>query len=105
MGIAEATKNNFAYTSLVVSIFHGRTSMAQVLLTNTQMDIDSVGETGNTPLMFAALWGQREAVRLLLEAGADVAVANKHGDTALALAMKAGHREVAVLLREFGALV
>ena len=41
------------------------------------------GPGGSTPLMYAALYGDAEAVRLLLEAGADPNIRNQAGATAL----------------------
>jgi ankyrin repeat protein len=41
------------------------------------------GPGGSTPLMYAALYGDAEAVRLLLEAGADPNIRNEAGATAL----------------------
>ncbi|MBA4191966.1 MAG: hypothetical protein C0467_28635 [Planctomycetaceae bacterium] len=41
------------------------------------------GPGGSTPLMFAALYGDAESVRLLLEAGADANTRNEAGATAL----------------------
>mmetsp|Transcript_42921 Transcript_42921/g.118705 ORF Transcript_42921/g.118705 Transcript_42921/m.118705 type:complete len:142 (+) Transcript_42921:1-426(+) len=102
-GIAEATKNNQAYTSIVSAIFHGRATQAEVILTKTEMNINSAGITGNTPLMFASMWGQLDSVRFLLEAGADTTLTNVDGDNAVSLAAKGGHRSVVRLLRDFGA--
>ena len=41
------------------------------------------GPGGSTPLMYAALYGDAESVRLLLEAGADLNIRNEAGATAL----------------------
>jgi len=99
------TYNAQVYTSLATSIFNGHVNVAEVLLTKTSLPVDFQGVTGNSALMFAAQWGQLEAVDYLLKAAADVALTNASGDTALSLAMKGGHREVAELLRSYGALV
>ena len=44
-------------------------------------------------------------VRLLLEAGADVNVADESGETALAKAVNSGSTKIASLLRKHGAIV
>ena len=56
------------------------------------------GPAGNRPLHYAAMKGQKDIVRLLLERGADVAVKNKQGETALDLARKKGREDVVALL-------
>ena len=58
---------------------------------------------GSTPLAQAALWGQLELVRELLEKGADVKVTNGDGNTALHLAAFMCHAEIVELLLEHGA--
>jgi ankyrin repeat protein len=52
---------------------------------------------GRTPLMFAVMFGRRAMVDLLLEAGADPALADGEGNTALDLA--SGHSDPAIYER------
>ena len=52
----------------------------------------------STPLGFAARWGQRDVVALLLERGADVDNAGAPWATPLAWAMRRGHEEIVQLL-------
>jgi uncharacterized protein len=52
----------------------------------------------NTPLMMAAMQGHREAVRVLLRAGADPLVRVHHGNTAREFAQKYNHTHVEPLL-------
>lgn len=49
-------------------------------------DVNGAGPDGTTPLMMAADTGKLQAVRWLLEKGADPNQQNKHGGTALAMA-------------------
>ena len=68
-------------------------------------DLDArTSATGLTALMAAALWGQSECARALLEGGADRTLrttgAYRKGKTALQIAEKRGQAEVAALLRE-----
>jgi uncharacterized protein len=58
---------------------------------------------GSTPLLFAARSGDRECVRLLLAAGADVNDQLPNGMSALVLAAHSGNGEAAGLLLEKGA--
>ena len=66
-------------------------------------DVNQRGIGGSTPLYVAAIWGDLEAVRLLIEAGANVNARNEDGETALHWAASDGNRELAVLLIERGA--
>lgn len=56
--------------------------------------------TGHTVLMSAAIAGNLEVVKFLLQKGAPLADRNKEGMTALMLAEKSGQMEVVKLLRE-----
>ena len=53
--------------------------------------------------MYAASTKDEESVKVLLNAGADVAVKNKEGKTALSLARENEHKEVVKLLEARGA--
>jgi len=57
----------------------------------------------STPLMSAASNNQVEAVRILLDHGADVNAETWFGSTALKIAQKTGHKELAALLKARGA--
>jgi ankyrin repeat protein len=58
---------------------------------------------GDTALMWAAVAGHVDVVRLLIEAGADVRAVDDEGVTALHLARANGHTEVAAALLAAGA--
>ena len=62
--------------------------------------IDAQAPNGNTPLMMAAYFGTPEAVKLLIEQGADVKMTNQSGKTALDFAQMAKHRNSAELITE-----
>ncbi len=61
------------------------------------------GGWNRTTLMMAADAGAAEAVRLLLEAGADSALQDEKGETAMSLAAARGHNQVVELLLAHGA--
>ena len=63
----------------------------------------TVAESGNTALMLAANRGRLEAVRMLLQAGADPNLKAKDGWTALQAAEMIGDDEIVELLRDAGA--
>jgi ankyrin repeat protein len=48
--------------------------------------VDAANDMGRTPLMFAVMFGRKAMVDLLLEAGANPALADLEGQTALDLA-------------------
>jgi len=58
---------------------------------------------GRTALMIAAAAGHGEVVDLLIEAGADVNLADLEGSTALSLARNSGNLDIAARLEEAGA--
>ncbi|MAG93894.1 MAG: hypothetical protein CMJ48_09115, partial [Planctomycetaceae bacterium] len=60
---------------------------------------------GMTPLMTAALFGNTEIARLLIEKSADVSLGNKEGNTALHMASFLAHPEIVKLLLGKGASV
>ncbi len=63
-------------------------------------NINAVGESGNTALMEAVLWGREEQARALIAAGADIHVVNKAGETALEIAASQGLTDIVRLLLE-----
>ena len=59
----------------------------------------------NTPMMHAVVYDHVEVVRVLLEGGANVEMANAHQRTALYMAAWSGYLEVCRLLLDWGAKV
>jgi ankyrin repeat protein len=102
-GTAEADANNELYTAVVTSIFDGGLNVVKVLFDRTSLNIDKQGRSGNSVLMWAALWGQTDVVTYLIGKGADINLENNDGDSALSLAAKAGNRKIVKLLKKAGA--
>ena len=71
--------------------------MIQLLLDNYAY-IDAESPNGSTPLMMAASYGSAEAVKLLLQEGADVSVKNQRGLTAIDFAQQAGRNDMAAAI-------
>lgn len=61
-------------------------------------DIDARDSDGWTALMYAAMQGNAEMVKLLLEKGAKTGIKNKNGTTALTIASRKGNAEIVKLL-------
>ena len=70
-----------------------------------QVDVNSIGDNGWTPLLSASRYGHADVVQLLLEHGADVNVQAADLWASLHLASAYGHLKVAELLVERGAEV
>jgi len=69
-----------------------------------QANVNAVSlDRGNSPLMEAAVRGDKESVQQLISADADPDLQSKNGQTALMLAVGEGFTEVARLLLERGA--
>jgi uncharacterized protein len=68
-------------------------------------DVNQIGLFGERPLDVAAVRGDVEEIRALLEAGADINAAGEHGYTPLHEAVSQGHLSAVKLLVTFGARI
>lgn len=94
-------------TGLIRAADRGHVEIIQELL-KTEIDVDHVNRLGWTALLEAIILGDggprhTEVVRLLVEAGADVNLADGQGVTPLAHARQKGHAEIARILEQAGA--
>jgi ankyrin repeat protein len=64
---------------------------------------NTVGLFSTRPLHVAAVWGDCEAIQMLVDAGANINEKGEHGFTPLMEAVAQGHREAVVLLVKLGA--
>lgn len=62
-------------------------------------DVNARDGEGRSLLMLAAAKGAARVCQILLDAGADIALADANGNDALSLAINSGHKEVESLLR------
>ena len=92
----DADVNKPGWAPLHYAATSGDAKIVQFLLEHYAY-IDAESPNGSTPLMMAAMYGSSEAVKVLLDAGADTSIKNALGLTALDFAQKA-HREDAVAL-------
>ncbi|MBS1216963.1 MAG: hypothetical protein H6R21_96 [Proteobacteria bacterium] len=89
------------YTALAYAAYQNRQRALRYLLERgARVDADASGRTVyvNTPLMMAAIQGHRDAVRMLLRAGADPLIRVHGGNTAREFALKYSHSHVEPLL-------
>ncbi|KAL3467690.1 ankyrin repeat-containing domain protein [Aspergillus heterothallicus] len=63
-------------------------------------DINAVNFWGQTPLLYASMYGNPQATRLLLAADADTSIMDKTGRTAMCYAVELGHMDIILQLLE-----
>ena len=95
--------NRFGGTSLIPAADRGHVDYVRWVL-GTDIDVDHVNNPGWTALMEAVLLGDgsepyQQIVQLLVEAGADITIADRDGVTAAQHASADGYDEIVRLLR------
>lgn len=94
-------------TALIDATTHNRLDIACLLITNgANLDIHikyETDDTGDTALIRASRCGHIEMVRLLIEKGADVNMADQFDETALMTACEYHHNEIVRYLLDAGA--
>lgn len=93
----DADVNKPGWAPLHYAATGGHVQIMQMLL-DQHAFIDAQSPNGTTPLMMAAHYGSREAVKLLLEAGADLRMRNELGLSAVDFANGAQRRDVAEMI-------
>ena len=99
--------NRYRGTGLIPAAHHGHVEVVKLLLA-TAIDKDHVNNLGWTALLEAVILGDggsihTEIVRLLVEAGANVNIADRDGVTPLAHARRSGYSAMARILTAAGA--
>ena len=99
--------NRYRGTGLTPAAHHGHVEAVKILLA-TAIDKDHVNNLGWTALLEAIILGDggaahTEIVRLLVEAGANVNIADRDGISPLAHARKSRYAEIARILAAAGA--
>ena len=83
---AGASVNRPNWTPLHYAASKGHTAMMRLLIENDAY-VDAESPNGTTPLMMAAYYASPNAVKLMLEEGADPLLKNQDGQTALDMAL------------------
>ena len=96
----DADVNKTGWTPLHYAASGGHVAVTEFLLESSAY-IDAESPNGTTPLMMAAMYGSPEAVKVLIQAGADLTVKNQMGLSALDFAVR-GNRQNAKELIETG---
>lgn len=107
-GADPAITNRYGGVAVIPASERGHVETVRYLLTETDVDVDHVNKLGWTALLEAILLSDggprhQAIVALLIEAGADVDLADKDGVRPLAHARARGQTEIAALLAEAGA--
>ena len=97
---AGASVNRPKWTPLHYAASKGHTAMMRLLIENDAY-IDAESPNGTTPLMMAAYYASPNAVKLLLEEGADPLLRNQDGQTALDMALVKDKKLSAQYIRAF----
>jgi ankyrin repeat protein len=102
-----ASTNRYGGTALIPAAHYGHVDTVRELL-KTRIDIDHINRLGWTALLEAIILGDggpahTEIVRLLVERGAKVQLADAQGVTPLAHAQQRGQRAIVDILKRAGA--
>ena len=97
---AGASVNRPKWTPLHYAASKGYTGMMRLLIENDAY-IDAESPNGTTPLMMAAYYASPNAVKLMLEEGADPLLRNQDGQTALDMALVKDKKLSAQYIRAF----
>ena len=97
---AGASVNRPNWTPLHYAASKGHTAMMRLLIENDAY-IDAESPNGTTPLMMAAYYASPNAVKLVLEEGADPLLRNQDGQTALDMALVKDQKLSAQYIRAF----
>jgi len=101
-GIDPNTRNDKGEPGLVLALKEGSLKVAQLLLASPRLDAESHNRADESPLMIAALKGQLDIAKRLIDKGAAV---NKTGWAPLHYAATGGHLAIMNLLLEESAYI
>jgi ankyrin repeat protein len=96
-------RNRFGGSAVIPASERGHVEYVRAVLARTDVDVNHVNDLGWTALLEAVILGNggrahQEVVEILLDNGADPAIADADGVTALEHARRRGHAEIVALL-------
>ena len=95
--LSQLTTRNLDGVQFILSVFDLEIS------SDILPDLDKTMSNGETFLTLAAMQGDQNSIRELIDCGADVNIVNSNGDTPLTLAAEKGHVEAVIIFVESGA--
>ena len=93
-------RNVYNNTLLHRAAWYNSTSCVRVLLRFAPHLLDAVDEDNDTPLMMAVMNDRRDAVKMLLRAGADVRKKDDNGSTVFDFAHGDNRKEMLEILKQ-----
>jgi len=107
-GADPAVTNRYGGTALIPACERGHVDIVRYLLEQSDVDVDHVNRLGWTGLLEAIILSDggpphQEIVRLLIDGGADVDLADGDGTTPLQHARQRGYSEIVQMLLDAGA--
>ena len=82
---------------------NGQKGIVQAFIKKGGINYDKRDAMGCTPLYYACMKGARDIVKLLIDAGADVSLANNQSLTPLHSMARSGNKDIIKLLLDAGA--
>ncbi|EES12357.3 hypothetical protein SORBI_3006G129800 [Sorghum bicolor] len=93
-GTIPRSSDRNVFSPLMFGALCGDATAMEVLLAQSDVDVDEQDLDGCSPIMAAAKMGNVEAFRALVFAGANVKLSNKRGETAIGLAQQSKKRDL-----------
>jgi ankyrin repeat protein len=93
-GTIPRSSDRNVFSPLMFGALCGDATAMEVLLAQSDVDVDEQDLDGCSPIMAAAKTGNVEAFRALVFAGANVKLSNKRGETAIGLAQQSKKRDL-----------
>jgi ankyrin repeat protein len=89
-----------SYTPLHIAVSTKKPNLKLIEQLCAKATVDALNKNKATPLHLCAMWGHKDASKVLLAAGADVAKSNGKGRDAIEVAARNGHKELAKILAD-----
>ncbi|KAJ5520473.1 Velvet factor [Penicillium fimorum] len=88
------TKNGKGQTPLWIAAFSNQTKVVEILALQKAVDVNSLSDSGQSPIFWPSAYGREEMVKILLSVGARTHFVDAEGQTAVSMARQHGHDNV-----------